>query len=171
MRKVSALAGLVAAATAMPSLSVAQTGVGAPFGARDPAACPAVRQAGPPSPQQAALLVRCKREVVASGELWLMQNMKVEIDGARPFAELYNVVAMPNADTKKPVHAVRGSWTWSVCREPRYVSQEGKDPGLNCRESDVPAATGACWSTTGGAWDCAMNGSVRPARGPTRPPR
>jgi hypothetical protein len=170
MRLARVLAGIVAAAM-MPSLGNAQTGVGAPFGARDPAACPAVRQAGPPSPQQAALLIRCKREVVYSGELWLMENVTVEIGGPRPFADLYNVVAMPDADTKKPVYPVRGSWTWSVCREPRHVSQAGKDPSLNCRESDVPAAAGACWSTTGGAWNCAMTGSVQPTREPTRPPR
>ena len=108
--------------------------------------------------------------MVYSGELWLMEKVKVDIGGARPFAELDNVVPMPDADAKKPVYAVRGSWTWSVCREPRYLSR-GQDPALNCREMDVTGAVGACWPTAFGEWRCAMNGASQPAREPTRPPR
>lgn len=164
----AAAAATLAAATAM-----AQAGAGAPYGARDPVACPSLTQAAAPSAQQAAILVRCRRETVnsGSGELWLMEATRVEVGGAQPFAALYNSVAMPGADTRLPVHPIRGSWTWATCMSMKDAGRGGADATLNCRETDVGGATGACWRTTSGEWACAMNGSSGATRQKTRAPR
>ncbi len=163
----SRLAALLALTMAVPGLASAQTGAGDPFGARDPVACPTLRQSTPPTPEQAALLVRCKRETISGGELWLVENVKVALGAPRAFRDLYNVIAMPEADVTKPVYPIRGGWTWSVCRERRFVA----DRERNCRESDVIDAVGACWQTKAGAWACAMSGRTQPARQGTSPPR
>ena len=144
-------------------------GSGAGWGARDPGSCVPLRQAGPPSAEEAAALFRCRREAAydASGELWLMEDVDVEVGGARPFMEMYNVIDMPDADTTKPVHPIKGGWTWAVCT----TRADAADPDGNCRETDVSAATGACWVTRAGDWRCFMNGRSGETRGPTAPPR
>jgi len=151
----------------------AQSGAGAPYGARDPIACPKVVQAQPPSAQQAALLIRCKRETVnsGSGELWLMENTRVEVGGPQPYAALYNTLTMADADVSKPVYPVRGSWTWATCISTRDAGSGGRNASLNCRETDVGDATGACWQTTFGDWACTMNGRSGATRQGTRAPR
>ncbi|MBL8674533.1 MAG: hypothetical protein JNL07_06570 [Rhodospirillales bacterium] len=174
MRPLSTPAAVALAALAAASpAALAQAGAGAPYGARDPVACPSLTQAAAPSAQQAATLVRCRRETVnsGSGELWLMEATRVELGGAQPFASLYNSVAMPGADTRMPVHPIRGSWTWSTCMSMKDAGRGGADPTLNCRETDVGGATGACWRTTAGEWACAMNGSSGATRQRTRAPR
>lgn len=164
------IAGLVAG---LSFPIAAQPGIGAPYAARDPVGCPKVVQPHAPSAQQAALLIRCKRETVntGSGELWLMEATKVELGAGQPFAALYNTVTMPAADVKKPVHPVRGSWTWVVCISTKDAGYGGKNSSQNCREIDVSDATGACWQTTFGDWQCAMNGRSGETRPGTRAPR
>jgi hypothetical protein len=162
---------LAAACLALSPPLLAQTGVGAPYGARDPVACPSLKQAQAPSPQQAAVLVRCKRETLnsGSGELWLMENTVVDSIGpAQHFTTLYNVLTMANADTTKPVHVIKGSWRWVVC-----ISRKGAgaNADVNCRETPVTGATGGCWRTTAGEWACAMNGRSGETRQGVRAPR
>ena len=143
-------------------------GAGDPWGARAPAACPALR-GGIPSAVQAAQLVRCAKEAAypSSGELWLTRNVQVQVGPARSFASMYNIVTMANADTTRPVHPISGQWTWSIC----MLRSEAPNPALNCREATVSGATGACWTTTAGVWRCTMNGSTGPTRSPTAPVR
>ena len=165
---------LAVALLAPPSMSFAQAGGGAPYGARDPVTCPSLKQASPPSPQQAALLVRCKREHAnsGSGELWLMENTVVtNVGPAQHFTTLYNVIVMAEADTTKPVHVIGGSWTWAICKSRKDAGYGGGNPDLNCRETPVAAASGGCWHTTAGEWACAMNGTSGPSRQGTRAPQ
>ena len=150
----------------------AAEGSGADWGARDPAGCTPLTQAGPPSAEQAVALMKCKREAaMASGELWLMENVVVQIGGARPYLEQYESVVMPDADVAKPVYPVRGSWTWAVCISRHDAAIGGGNPDLNCSESDVRDAKGACWQTTFGDWQCTMNGTTGATRQGTAPPR
>ncbi len=164
------VAGLLAS---LSSPLLAQQGAGAPYAARDPIACPRVVQAQAPSADQAALLIRCKRETVntGSGELWLMEATRVQVGGGQPYASLYNEVTMAGADVSKPVHPVRGSWTWVVCISTKDAGAGGRDASLNCRQTDVSDATGACWQTTFGDWACTMNGRSGATRQGTRAPR
>ena len=165
---------LAAALLAPSSMSFAQAGVGGPYGARDPVACPSLKQANPPSPQQAAVLVRCKREYAnsGSGELWLMENTLVDSVGpAQHFTTLYNVIVMAHADTTKPVHVIKGSWTSVVCMSRKDAGYGGGNPDLNCRETAATGASGGCWRTTSGEWACAMSGRSGETRQGVRAPR
>lgn len=141
------------------------------WGARAPAQCTPLKQSQPPSAAQAAQLFRCEKETASesSGELWLVEDLKVEIGGATPFAAMYRLVTMREADTSKRVYPIRGSWTWSTCISRRDAGLRGADPGLNCRETPVSGATGACWQTTFGDWKCTMNGTSGAIKSPTRP--
>lgn len=138
------------------------------WGTRAAAACPSVRQA--PSPAVAAQLVRCAKESqsLSSGESWLALDMQVQVGGATSFAAMYNAVTMPDADTRKSVYPIRGGWTWSVCKLKKDARIYG-DPNMNCRETPVTRATGACWQTTFGDWRCTMNGTSGASKSPTRP--
>ena len=160
-------------ATAAVGMATAVSGVGhaqraAPWGARQAATCPSIRQA--PTAAIASQLVRCARKVsqCRPGESWLVEDLQVEIGGPTSFAAMYNAVTMPDADTTKRVYPIRGSWTWSVCKLRKDAKIYG-NPDLNCRETPVTRATGACWQTTFGDWKCTMNGSSGETRQNVRP--
>ncbi|HYE00028.1 MAG TPA: hypothetical protein VEH84_11645 [Alphaproteobacteria bacterium] len=151
--------------------AAAEAGPGAAYNARDPVECEALTGEAPPTPEQAARNIRCQREVeTATEELWLMENVKVQLGKPVPYITMYNVIRMEAADVDKPVHPIRGSWTWSVCRQPRNLDA-GHDPALNCRETDVKDAVGGCWQTTFGDWRCWMNGTMAATREKTAPPK
>ncbi len=116
-------------------------------------------------------MVRCVKETgsESTGELWLVENLKVDIGGPTKYAAMYPIITMAEADTTKQVYPIRGSWTGSICMLRSDAGRGGKDPNLNCRETDVSNATGACWRTTFGDWKCAMNGNSGATRTPTRP--
>lgn len=138
------------------------------WGTRAAATCPSVRQA--PTLALAAALVRCNKESqsTSTGESWLVADLQVQVGGATSFAAMYNAVTMPDADTRKSVYPIRGSWTWSVCKLRKDARIYG-DPNMNCRETPVTRATGACWQTTFGDWRCTMNGTSGATVSPTRP--
>jgi hypothetical protein len=139
-----------------------QSKSGAPWGARAPAQCTPLKQSQPPSAVQAAQLLRCEKEKgsESTGELWLMENVNVEVGGPTTYAAMYQKIIMQEADTTKPVYPIRGSWTWSTCILRSDAGRGGADPNLNCREADVTAATGGCWRTTFNDWKCTMNGTT-----------
>lgn len=160
-----ATAGLVLAGAG--GAAVAQN-AGSPWGARKAATCPQIKQT--PTAATASQLVRCAKESqsMASGESWLVEDLQVQVGGPTSFAAMYNAVTMPDADTRKKVYPIRGSWTWSVCKLRADAKIYG-DPNLNCRETPVTQANGACWQTTFGDWKCTMNGTSGATRSPTRP--
>lgn len=169
MRKLAAFAVAASLVPGFVAPATADT-TGSPWGARSPAQCQAVRQAKPPSVDQAIQLLRCVKESASqsTGELWLMEDVKVEIGGATDYAAMYPLITMNEADTTKKVYPIRGSWTWSSCMQRADAARRG-NPDLNCRETGVTGATGACWQTTFGDWKCTMNGRSGDSRSPTRP--
>lgn len=138
------------------------------WGARKAATCPDVRK--PPTAALAAALVRCgkDRQSTSSGESWLAEDVKVQIGGPTKFAAMFRSISMPDADTRKQVYPIRGSWTWSICILRKDAGIYG-NPDLNCRETPVTGATGACWQTTFGDWKCTMNGTSGETRTELRP--
>jgi hypothetical protein len=165
---------LLSAAVALLGLSspsLAQVGI--PYGARDPVLCPSLKQAAAPTAQQAALLFRCKQEWVnsGSGELWLIENLQVEVGPAQHFTALSNVMTSANVDTTKPVHVIKGSWTSVVCKSRKDVAIGRGNPDLNCTETPVTSRSGVCWKTNAGEWACLLNGVSGESRVGVRPPR
>jgi hypothetical protein len=156
------LIGLPATAQADPS---------SPWGARAPARCDALKVSAAPSAAQARQMVRCghERASTSSGELWLMEDLAVEVGSAQPFKAFYNTYTMADADTKHPVHPIRGSFTWSVCMLRKDAAVARRDPDQNCRETAVGDAKGVCWRTAFGDWRCSLTGHSGETRSPTRP--
>ena len=83
------------------------------WGARAPATCTPLKQAGAPSAAQAAQLLRCAKESASesTGELWLMKTVNVEVGAATTYAAMYPLITMQGADTTKRTYPIRGGWT------------------------------------------------------------
>jgi hypothetical protein len=137
-----------------PFAAQAQTGVGAHFGgARDPQVC-ASRTAPPSGPitaDLAAKYVTCVEEHASLTALYLIDNMKVQVGASRPFqirSDSYSDI-----DPAQPVYPIRGSYVRYSCSVPNAaVGTVGK----NCSIVDQPNATGVCFRTTFGDWNCEM---------------
>jgi hypothetical protein len=159
------LAGFLIGFPALAQVDVAKT-----WGTRSPMVCTPLKQKNPPNAAQAAKLVQCAKENAseASGELWLMQNLKVEVGKAMSFLVAYDQYIMAAADTTKRVYPIRGSFDWAICITMRDAGIYG-NPNENCKASRVPTATGVCWQTTFGDWKCTINGAAE-ARRPTKRP-
>ena len=135
----------------------AQAGVGAKYGARDPAKCRSTKEPdkGAPTPEQVKRYVMCALEGeqgVAPPNLTLLENVQVEIGKGRPFspsADRYK----SDADVNSPVYPIRGSYDMYICSPPvapfRVI-------GNNCSVFGHSQATGACYRTTFGDWSCSM---------------
>lgn len=151
--------------------ALAQTDVAQKWGTRSPMVCSPLKQKAAPTPVQATKLVQCNSEYASdsSGELRLMQNVKVEIGKSSSFVAMYNQYVMPAADTTKRTYPIRGSFDWATCMLIRDASIYG-DPVQNCQTSRVASATGVCWQTTFGDWKCLLNGAAGP-RAPSARPR
>ena len=158
---------------AQPMPVVALEGSGAAWGARDPAGCPSLSQTEPPSRKQAVALLRCTHEVAydASGELWLLENVDVQIGEPVPFEEMYFEYVLTDADIFAATYPLSGSFTRTVCITQHDAGISGVDPSLNCSEFDVAEAKGVCWFTSFADWRCLMTGPVTETRKPTAPPQ
>jgi hypothetical protein len=162
--------GLVIA-TLLGAPAWSQPVAGEPWGARSPAQCTPLKQSKPPTVAQASQLFRCAKESgsLANGELWLVENLKIDVGGPMPYAAMYPILVMQAADTSRQVYPIRGSWTWSTCMLRKDAGLRG-DPNLNCREAEVTGASGGCWQTTFGDWKCNMaGGSTGPRSALMRP--
>jgi hypothetical protein len=149
---------LIVLACAAGSLS-AQTGVGAKYGARDPYACKSLKEpsSGAPSGQRLVDLVRCGSagERVYDNQLYLLESVTVEIGKGRPYQP---TDLSHKLDPSKPVYPIRGSYEKYQCDalNPK-IRMKGRNPGDNCSMYPNPKATGICYSTTFGEWDCVMS--------------
>ncbi|MGJ3629786.1 hypothetical protein AB5I41_28590 [Sphingomonas sp. MMS24-JH45] len=106
-----------------------------------------------------------------SGELWLMEDVRVEVGGPAPFATLYPLINMPGADPDAARPSAARLLDLVGLHVARRCGARRKGSGLNCRETPVTDATGGCWRTTFGDWKCTMNGRSGATVSPTRPRR
>lgn len=131
-------------------------GIGAQYGAREPAQC-ASRKAAP-NAQLARQYLLCDMEGLDGfGNLDLLTGVTVQIGTARGF--LYEQDSgRSQIDVRAPVYDIRGSFTQFQCDKPNraagaYVATH------NCNVYPQPQAAGACYRDTFGDWHCAMVGS------------
>lgn len=132
------------------------------FGTRSVHVCS--KQTSLPSPAQAAALLQCNAEVKEATNITLWENVRVEIGGAQP----YNFNAhsrLTGVDTAAKVYPIRGSYLYWNCDT---ISSYNR--GANCHSVDFRNATGYCWPTTFGDWQCAMSGTGDPAKSNLPPP-
>ena len=170
--RLSSLA-VVVVLTALTSTGPSAAEGGARWGARDPVTvCIEVSTAAPPSKQDIANLIRCEKETItATDELWLVDDLSVQIGASRLHLGINELLTMPDSDTAKEVYPIRGSWIWAVCRDPKALTISGEDPARNCTRTPIAKAEGACWMTTFGSWRCNMTGPSGAAEKGFAPPQ
>jgi len=142
-----------------------RAGIGAAYGAREPAVC--TSRSGPaqgkPTLAQAAQHLTCTTEGVADGSLYLLENVEVTaVDDGEAFDESY----FPDIDTAHLVYPIRGSLVRYECRRER-----DNNVGTNCVSHVEVNASGYCYKTTAGNWDCNMADLVQQTTEGVAPPR
>jgi hypothetical protein len=95
----------------------------------------------------------CKAEGIQGQYLYLVENVKVAVGGAIPYAAVKDR-SFPEIDVKHPVYPIRGSVSKYQCKDPKtdYIRIEGR----TCNLTEEPNAKGYCYKTTFGDWSCYM---------------
>ncbi len=161
---IAASLGLATALAGSVGVAVAQSGVGARYGARDPHTCPDTRMParGAPAGAQAAQYVTCAQEGVfgASSSLGLVEDVRVQVGTGRPYIHVTD--SFQDIDPHQLVYPIRGSYRSYACSEIVPPNGSPGRRGENCSVADSPQATGVCYKTTFGDWRCNMQDTETP---------
>src|SRR5450432_1019019 len=89
-RSVSRQLTLTIALTMMTSAAIGQQGLSAKYGSREPRTCPSKKEPakGVLSPEQAGKYLACNAEGEIGSNLYLLQDIKVEVGKGTPFLQL-----------------------------------------------------------------------------------
>lgn len=140
---------LVLFVASLPSLAYAQSE--ARFGTRSPLPCPRITTQ--PTPAQVPVLVQCGYERTSHDYIYLMQDIRTEVGGTRPFNSFADGYAT-DIDASANVLPIRGSMSVYTCGA---ISDMGiSNRGKNCVVERSSDAKGGCWRTTLKTWTCSM---------------
>lgn len=131
--------------------------VGERYGAREPRTCDDTKAPakGAITADLAAKYLNCQKEGIRSGNLYLVENLKVEaVGGGLPYAAIMGHRSLPAVDVNHPVYPIRGSFLEYSCRDP--VSEYVGPPNTHCTTYNHSKAEGYCYKTTFGDWQCQM---------------
>ena len=124
------------------------------FGTRAIRTCAAVNSK--PTPEQAAALVQCHLESKSVRDIYLLERVVVQMGGS----QAYNYPAhhlLTSINTESRPYPIRGSYVRYDCNAISVIPAIKSDNrGKNCSTVNQPGATGYCWQTTFGNWDCVM---------------
>jgi len=129
---------------------------GKPYGTRAPETCASTKEPakGAPSPAVAARYLRCHIEGIGAGQnMYILENVKVEVGKGTPFLQLPAGQRPFGADPDALVYPIRGSYTSYQCAVPSSIS---KNFGKNCNTYENKNATGQCFRSAFGDWTCNM---------------
>ena len=141
-----------------------QASVGAAYGAREPVVCASRAEPaqGRPTAAQVVQHLKCTTEGVADGSLYLLEDVEVsEVGEVEAFDESY----FPGIDAAHPVFPIRGNLVRYECRRER-----GDNMGANCVSHVEANASGNCYKTTPGDWNCSMSDLVQQTTEGVAPP-
>ncbi len=143
-------------ALALAAAALAATGDGKKFGARDPRACPSLKEPtrGAPSAAQVKQILSCQAEGLqhsgAVGDLlYLVTDVTVEIGKGRAFNILTD--SFNSIDPSQTVYPIRGTYTAFQCGVSGSI---GAPAGKNCARNPPVPMTGSCYKDTFGDWHC-----------------
>ncbi len=142
-----------------------RAGIGAAYGAREPVVCASRSEPerGKLTTAQAAQHLKCTTEGVADGSLYLLEDVDVTaVDDGEAFDENY----FTDIDTSHLVYPIRGSLVRYECRR-----QRDNNVGTNCVSHVEVNASGYCYKTTAGDWDCNMADLVQQTTAGVPPPQ
>ena len=131
-------------------------GVGAQYGAREPATCTSRKAA--PNAGTARQYLLCDMEGLDGfGNLLLYTDVSVQI--ASPRAFIYNQDSgRSQIDVRAPVYDIRGAFKEYQCGKP-ILGGGAYTATHNCNLYEQPQATGTCYRDTFGDWHCLMTGN------------
>lgn len=159
--------------TVVMSAALAQQGLGAKYGSRNPTTCPSMKDPakGPPTAAQATKYTACKMEQEQGlSTLYLLQDLKVEVGGGTPYLQIPQIHRPGGGDPNGVVYAIRGSYKKYMCAV-SHASGPYPNVGKNCRIYNVPKATGNCYHDNFGDWSCTMNGDTDYGTADQAPPK
>ena len=136
------------------TLAFAQIGIGARYGARDPRTCAdrTAPKTGAPSVAQATQYFICDAEEVFGDNLYLVDNVKLQVAKGRKYNPNEDI-NMPGIDTTNPVYPIRGSYQQYQCGA---IYPDHTNLNRNCTLYSQPKATGVCYKNDFGDWKCKM---------------
>jgi hypothetical protein len=137
-----------------------QPGVGAKYDTRDPVVCKSTKEpaTGALSPSQAKAYVRCAAEKIGGGNIFLVENVEIEVGKSRPFSG-YTDVGHEDIDNSQPVYPIRGAADFYQCSPPGSSGGNVPVKGQNCTLTKAAPIGGTCYKTTFGDWHCATHGT------------
>ena len=141
-----------------------QAGVGGAYGAREPVSCRSRAEPaqGRPTAAQVVQHLKCTTEGVADGSLYLLEDVEMsEVGEGEAFDESY----FPDIDAAHPVFPIRGNLVRYECRR-----ENGNNVGTNCVSHVEANASGNCYKTTSGDWNCSMSDLVQRTTENVAPP-
>ncbi len=126
------------------------------YGSREPRTCEDTKAPAKGAITAALALkyLNCQMENVSGGDLYLVENVKVEVGGGISYAAIMGQRSLSEIDTKYPVYPIRGSLLRYQCQNRLTAARV---PDANCNTYNEPKATGYCYKTTFGDWRCYMN--------------
>ena len=126
------------------------------YGTRDPRTCASTRAPakGAITADLAKQYVVCQTEKVSGYELYLVENVTVQVGGGRPYNPQSDV-NYSELDVETPIYPIRGSYTRYQCSQVN-TSPNLYNVGKNCSVYEHRKATGSCYKTTFGDWKCNM---------------
>ena len=141
--------------------ALAQAGVGAPYGTRNPETCKSKKEPskGAPSSEQARQLFACTVEGVSGGTLYLVEKVTIEVGKGTRFFDLAAGARPSDADRDGLIYPIRGSLRRYSCGIPSSILNNA---GKNCTVFEEPKATGDCYRTSFGDWKCSMGDMSAP---------
>ena len=131
--------------------------ISARYGSREPRTCEDTKAPtkGAITAALALKYLNCQMDYLAGGgDLYLVENVKVEVGGGISYAAIMGQRSLSEIDVKHPVYPIRGSLLRYQCKE---VTGYATLSGANCNTYNEPKATGYCYKTTFGDWRCYMN--------------
>ncbi len=139
----------------VPNVLVAQKGVGAQFGSRDPYTCSSKTfpKSGPITAAMARQYIICGAEEGdgSARSIWLLEDVTVDVGKG----VVTHYITQADQDPNGRVYALRGSLKQYLCHKVQHG--EFENGGKNCALWHKTGATGKCYRTTFGDWTCSMN--------------
>ncbi len=140
------------------SYSAFAQGIGAKYGSRDPITCADTKAPvkGAITAALATQYARCAAEGADRDNIWLLEDLKIQVGAATPYDPKYHYPA--DIDVKAPVYSLRGSYKRYACA-PISDDKGWENRGANCTVFYNTKATGVCFKTNFGDWYCGIGGN------------
>ncbi len=120
------------------------------WGARMPRVCQ--RVTSPPNAAQATALIQCHMDHATRENLFLIQNIKIQMGGTHPVGAMDGIE--DNIDNRSKVYDLHGSHDYYNC-EPINESVM-HNTGKNCFVTHAANTSGECWMVHDGSYSCEL---------------